>query len=91
MRRVRGRFDQALYRQIIGAANEFKEGDRILGVAAADEESRRRARSLLANTPVDQLSAHPLFDDALYARLQADLDPAAERRLSKQTGPLRLF
>ncbi len=43
--RVRGRFDQTLYRQVIGAANEFKEGDQILGVAAADDTSRRRARS----------------------------------------------
>src|SRR3990170_6984240 len=68
--RVRGRFDQTFYRQIIGAANPFKEGDRILGVAAADDDSRQQARSLLANTRVGRLAAQPLFDDALYARLQ---------------------
>ena len=92
IRRVRGRFDQTLYRQIIGAASQFKEGDQILGVAAADDDSRRRARSLLANTPAGQLSARPLFEDALYARLQADLDPAAGRKVADRTlGELRDF
>ncbi len=83
--RARGRFDANLYRRIIGAANEFKEGDQILGVAAPDDEARRRARRLLANTRVGRLSAHPLFDDSLYARLQADLDPAASRKAAELT------
>jgi len=92
IRRVRGRFDQTLYRQIVGAANERKEGDQILGVAAADDDSRRRARSLLAATPAGRLSARPLFEDALYDRLQADVDPAAGRKLADQTlGQLRDF
>ncbi len=92
IRRVRGRFDQTLYRQIIGAANEFKEGDQILGVAAADDDSRRRARSLLGNTPASRLSARPLFEDTLYDRLLADVDPAARRKLADQTlGQLREF
>jgi ethanolamine ammonia-lyase large subunit len=92
IRRVRGDFDPTLYRRIIGAANEFKEGDQILGVAAADDDSRRQARSLLAQTRVGQLAAHPLFDDALYRRLQADLDPAAQRTLADRTlGELREF
>ncbi len=92
IQRLRGRFDQALYRQIIGAANEFKEGDQILGVAAADDDSRRRARSLLANTHVGPLSARPLFEDSLYSQLQADVDPVAQRELADQTlGELRDF
>lgn len=92
LRRVRGGFDATLYRQIVGAANEFKEGDRIVGVAAADDDSRRRARALLAPTRVGQLVAHPLFDDPLYARLLADLDPAAHRKLADWTlGQLRDF
>lgn len=92
IRRVRGRFDHALYQQIIGAANELKEGDQIIGVAAADDPSRRRARTLLANTRVGELAARPLFDDALYARLQADIGPAAAGKLSERTlGELRDF
>lgn len=92
VRRVKGSFDSSLYRQIIGAANEFKEGDQILGVAAADEASRRHARSLLANTRIGQLAAHPLFEDPLYARLQADLSRASQRISSAWTlGQLRDF
>jgi hypothetical protein len=37
--RVRGGFDRPVP-QVIGAANEYKEGDEALGVAAADEMSR---------------------------------------------------
>jgi len=85
IRRVRGRFDQTLYRQIIGAASEFKEGDQILGVAAADDTSRRRARSLLANTRVGELAKHPLYEDALYAQIQADVDGTAQRKIADQT------
>ena len=46
--RTSGRFEAARYKQILGAANPFKEGDQIVGVAAADEASCSRARSLLA-------------------------------------------
>jgi ethanolamine ammonia-lyase large subunit len=92
IQRVRGGFDQTLYQHVIGAANEFKEGDQILGLSAADDDSRRRAQGLLAKTRVGQLAAHPLFTDALYARLQADLDPAAQRRVADWTlGELRDF
>lgn len=37
--RIRGTWDQTLYRQLIGAANEFKEGDLTLGIAAESESS----------------------------------------------------
>src|SRR5688572_26763752 len=59
IQRQRGAFDARLYKQILGAANEFKEGDEIVGVAAADEGSRAAARALLARTPIRQLDAHP--------------------------------
>lgn len=65
--RRRGRFDQTLYRQILGAANEFKEGDELIGVAAADRTARQSARTLLGNTVVGDIAAHPLLEDPLYA------------------------
>ena len=34
--RVRGSFDQTLYQKVIGAANDFKEGDQAIGVGADD-------------------------------------------------------
>src|SRR5690606_20750343 len=50
MDRIRGGFDQTFYRQLVGAANEYKEGDEAAGIAAADAKSRANARLLLSNT-----------------------------------------
>jgi len=61
-----GKMDQTLYRQIIGAANEFKEGDLTLGIAAASDDSRLNARELLANTKIGDLKKNSLFTDELY-------------------------
>ncbi len=64
----------------LGAANQFKEGDAAIGVAAPDEATRARARRLLRATVVDDfnnsvLFAAPLLDDTLSALLIANLDP----------------
>src|SRR6185295_14413785 len=50
LQRTSGGFNAARYKQILGAANPFKEGDQIIGVAAADDASRTTARQLLAAT-----------------------------------------
>lgn len=63
---VSGKMDQTLYRQIIGSANDFKEGDLTLGISAASEDSRQNARELLANTKIGDLKKHSLFTDELY-------------------------
>jgi ethanolamine ammonia-lyase large subunit len=63
--RVKGKFDQSLYQQVIGAANDFKEGDQAIGVGAKDEASRKNARALLANTRIRDLHEHPLHVDDL--------------------------
>ncbi|MCH8862152.1 MAG: ethanolamine ammonia-lyase subunit EutB [Proteobacteria bacterium] len=85
IRRIKRSFDPTLYRQLVGAANAFKEGDEIIGVAAADPGSRTRARALLANTVIGDLNAQPLYSDALYRLLTADLDSAARARTSDWT------
>ena len=77
IRRVKGSFDDQLYKQILGAANEFKEGDEIVGVAAADEVTRKHARALIANTRVGDINAHPLLDDKLFRLLRQSLDQQA--------------
>jgi ethanolamine ammonia-lyase large subunit len=56
-------FDLTLYRQIIGAANEFKEGDLSIGVAATSQESRIRAQTLLLNSKIKDLNENSLFED----------------------------
>lgn len=66
--------DVTLYRQILGAANPFKEGDRTIGVAAANEESRQRARSLVSHTRVQDLSEHSIFEDSVSRLIDSSLD-----------------
>ncbi|OMP30048.1 ethanolamine ammonia-lyase subunit EutB [Mangrovimonas sp. DI 80] len=63
--RIKGTFDITLYKQILGAANDFKEGDQTLNIAAANEQSRIHARQLLSNTTIKELSKHNVFQDEL--------------------------
>ncbi|MDP2855498.1 MAG: ethanolamine ammonia-lyase subunit EutB [Smithellaceae bacterium] len=85
MDRTVGKFDRTTYQQLIGAANAFKEGDQILGVAAADEIMRSKARQLLSNTRLDDILKHPLFEDNLYARLLENLSPDSAKKTSSMT------
>jgi ethanolamine ammonia-lyase large subunit len=55
---IHGVYDQTLNRQILGAANDYKEGDETLHVAAANNQSRLLARKLLGNTKIRDLNAH---------------------------------
>ena len=90
--RVAGKFDLAVFKQVLGAANEFKEGDQITGVAAAADASRRKARELLARTRVGDLLAHPLHSDDLFAFLNDSLDLATATKVAKLTlGELKQF
>jgi len=83
--RVRGQWDEALYRQLLGAANEYKEGDEIIGVAAPHEQARLQARALLAATRLEQIDRHPPFEDELLRLISAALDPAIRAQLAPMT------
>lgn len=83
--RIAGRFDRKLYKQILGAANEFKEGDEIVGVAAADEASRQNARTLLSHTLLHEIDAQPLIGDRLYDLLERTTNRTASRRSAGMT------
>ena len=63
--RVKGKMDYTLYRQIIGAANEFKEGDFTIGVSADSDASRMNARSLLSQTKISDINKNELFHDKI--------------------------
>lgn len=92
LQRVYGTFDHERYKQILGAANEFKEGDHILGVAAADPNARERARRLLVSTRLKDLDDHPVLIDQLFDLLKSDLDLAASKEIASWTlGELREF
>lgn len=72
-----GSFDLKRYRQLLGAANEFKEGDEAEGVAAADDETRQRARSLLSATRVADIDRHPVFEDNVWAYAATAIEEGA--------------
>ncbi len=92
IQRTQGRWNEHLYRQMLGAANEFKEGDQILGVAAADDATRKLARNLLSRTTVQQIDEHPPFKDELFEFINADLDASLRTRLGEMTlGDLKTF
>jgi ethanolamine ammonia-lyase large subunit len=81
MKRTRGGFDQTLYRQVIGAANPYKEGDEAIGVAAGDDASRVNARELLANTKIRDLHGNPLFVDNQQKLIWATTDPVQLKKV----------
>ncbi len=63
--RTKGQFDLTLYRQILAAGNEFKEGDAIAGLAAENETSRLNSRTLIANTRLVDLKNNSVYSDNL--------------------------
>ncbi len=90
--RTRGGFEQTAYRQVIGAANEFKEGDRATGVGAEDAATRANARTLLANTTIRDLHDHPLFEDDLRKLIWQTTDQTQYEKVKGWTmGQLKEF
>lgn len=92
IQRIRGGWDESLYRQLLGAANEFKEGDAIVGVAAPNEQARQQARRMLASTTLGQLDQHPPHADDLLRLISRSLNREIQQRLSSMTlGDLKAF
>ena len=90
--RQRGRFDPAYYKAVIGAANEYKEGDESLGLSADTPATRANARTLISNTKIGDLVDRPMLDDAVYALILQTTDPAALQKLRGWTmGELKSF
>ena len=83
--RVKGKPDITLYRQIVGASNEFKEGDLTLGVAADNEATRNNARMLLANTKIADLNRNPLYQDEILELIQNSTASEESAELQNQT------
>ena len=85
IQRTRGVRDTQLYARILGAANEFKEGDAIVGVAAADAAARETARALLAQTRLADIDAQPLHPDGLFDFITPQREGRARDPLSELT------
>jgi ethanolamine ammonia-lyase large subunit len=77
--------DVTKYRQVLGAANPFKEGDEAQGLAAIDESSRANSRRLLANTRLLSLLAHPILQDEVVGFADSQVDAAVQRRIERWT------
>ena len=90
--RVKGGFDHTLYQQVIGASNDFKEGDLTIGVGAKDEATRQNARLLLSNTKIKDLHEHPLLADDLQRLIWETTDQAQYEKVKDWTmGQLKEF
>ena len=88
--RQKGSFDLTLYRQLLGAANEFKEGDEIAGIAAASEEDRLNARMLLAETKLLDIREHSVFTDEQSEYIEGTTRSFQETESGKAIGKLRM-
>ena len=67
--RIAGGWDVDWYRRVLGAANEYKEGDEILGVSARTPAERQLARKLLEQTTLEQIDSHRPFEDKMLSVL----------------------
>jgi ethanolamine ammonia-lyase large subunit len=81
----KGKFDADLYRKLLGNANEFKEGDLTLGIAAEGETQRAFARSLLLNTTVAEIDSHPPHVDDLLQYCNSALDEEKQNAIKNLT------
>ena len=90
IQRQKGSFDLTLYRQLLGAANEFKEGDEIAGISAASDEDRLKARMLLAETSLDNIREHSVFIDPQFEFIESTTLSFQDSEQGKAIGKLRM-
>jgi len=74
VQRIKGAYDHTFYKAIIGAANEYKEGDESLGISADNQTSRDNARTLIGNTKLGPLADKPMANDDVYKAIMAATD-----------------
>ncbi len=76
-------------KQLLGAADFSKAGDRNAGLAAANDSLREAARTLLSGLTLQHLYDHPLTDDQgqvdSVMRVNYDIDRAAFARIASLT------
>lgn len=72
--RVKGAYDHEFYKAILGAANEYKEGDESLGISADTQQTRDNARLLLGNTKLGPLADKPMASDNIYTEIMKATD-----------------
>ncbi|UCS94589.1 ethanolamine ammonia-lyase [Echinicola marina] len=83
--RKSGKYNLDLHRQLLGSANEFKEGDQTLGIAAKDQVSRDHARTLLANTKLGEINKHVIYQDDQFDLIMDTTDSVKRSELDNWT------
>ncbi len=92
VKRIKGKFDLAFYQSVIGAANPYKEGDEANGVAADCDNTREKAKKLIANTKIKEIHEYPLFEDNLQKLIWKTTNPAQYEKVKDWTmGQLKDF
>ncbi|MCA9070884.1 MAG: ethanolamine ammonia-lyase subunit EutB [Planctomycetaceae bacterium] len=92
LKRTRKRIDLDLYKRVLGAANEFKEGDQIVGIAAGNEHERLQSRKLLAATRLGEIDRHTVYRDQLSNLITKNRDAQASQKSHEMTlGELKTF
>ncbi|MBL4819160.1 MAG: ethanolamine ammonia-lyase subunit EutB, partial [Deltaproteobacteria bacterium] len=82
----------ALHKKLIGQANEFKEGDAAIGIAAPNQKERLKARKRLVATKIKELHEHPLYEDAQQKLIWQSTDKLAYALIQDWTlGELKTF
>jgi ethanolamine ammonia-lyase large subunit len=90
--RIAGGWDIGLYRRVLGAANDYKEGDEIIGVCAKTPAERTLARRLLGQTTLGQINAHPPFEDRMLEVVRGGQRTIQTKRIQDWTlGQLKTF
>lgn len=90
--RTRGQWDGLAYQRMLGAANEYKEGDEIVGVSASSPDQRELARTLLANTRLSQIDEHSPYPDQLFQFSSSAIEPTQHSKTAEWTlGQLKHF
>lgn len=74
VQRIKGAYDHTFYKAVIGAANEYKEGDESLQISADNQTTRDNARTLIGNTKIGSLADKPMADDNVYKAIMAATD-----------------
>ncbi len=87
-----GGFDATLFRRILGAANEFKEGDAAIGVAAEDGRTRELARTLISRSRIGDIAENPLLSDRVGELIRQTIDARQYEAIRSWTiGELKEF
>ncbi|MFZ3047946.1 MAG: ethanolamine ammonia-lyase subunit EutB [Desulfatirhabdiaceae bacterium] len=85
IQKTKSDFDQALYRRIFGFANEYKEGDEAIGIAAMDASVREDARKRLSNTRIREWQENVLLEDDLQQLIWDTTNPEQYQKIMDWT------